>query len=50
MIYSAQLRSFVIQEPALYALIFLLFFVNGAGPLSADSAIYGAVKADDDYD
>ena len=36
------------QEPALYAVIFLLFFINGAGPLSVDEAIYDAIKSDDD--
>ena len=36
------------QEPALYAVIFLLFFVNGAGPLSFDNAIYDKIKREDD--
>ena len=40
--------SYNFEEPALYALIFLLFFFNGAGPLSVDSAIYSSIRADDD--
>mmetsp|Transcript_12326 Transcript_12326/g.30206 ORF Transcript_12326/g.30206 Transcript_12326/m.30206 type:complete len:229 (-) Transcript_12326:73-759(-) len=32
--------SYDFEEPALYALIFLVFFFNGAGPLSVDSIIY----------
>lgn len=40
--------SYNFEEPALYALIFLLFFFNGAGPVSIDSAIYAAIKTEDD--
>lgn len=32
--------SYNFEEPTLYALIFLLFFFNGSGPLSVDSIIY----------
>ena len=34
----------------MYGLIFLLFFFNGPGPLSVDSAIYSALAPDDDDD
>ena len=40
--------SYNFEEPALYGLIFLLFFFNGPGPLSVDSAIYSALAPDDD--
>mmetsp|Transcript_107207 Transcript_107207/g.167451 ORF Transcript_107207/g.167451 Transcript_107207/m.167451 type:complete len:230 (-) Transcript_107207:96-785(-) len=36
--------SYNFEEPTLYALIFLLFFFNGAGPLSVDSVIYEKIK------
>ena len=36
--------SYNFEEPTLYALIFLTFFFNGAGPLSVDAAIYERVK------
>lgn len=39
--------SYNFEEPALYALIFLLFFFNGAGPLSFDAAIYERIRAPD---
>ena len=39
--------SYNFEEPALYGLIFLLFFFNGPGPLSVDSAIYSALAPDD---
>mmetsp|Transcript_20776 Transcript_20776/g.41871 ORF Transcript_20776/g.41871 Transcript_20776/m.41871 type:complete len:229 (+) Transcript_20776:3-689(+) len=38
--------SYNFEEPALYALIFLLFFFNGAGPLSVDSVIYSNISAE----
>ena len=40
--------SYNFEEPALYFLIFLLFFFNGAGPLSVDEAIYKAIGGDDE--
>ena len=40
--------SYNFEEPTLYALIFLLFFFNGAGPLSVDSAIYSRIAPDDE--
>eukprot|EP00548_Thalassiothrix_antarctica_P007401 CAMPEP_0194141468 /NCGR_PEP_ID=MMETSP0152-20130528/10874_1 /TAXON_ID=1049557 /ORGANISM="Thalassiothrix antarctica, Strain L6-D1" /LENGTH=232 /DNA_ID=CAMNT_0038840099 /DNA_START=51 /DNA_END=749 /DNA_ORIENTATION=- len=40
--------SYDFEEPTLYALIFLLFFFNGAGPLSIDSIIYGQISQEDD--
>ena len=40
--------SYNYEEPALYGLIFLLFFFNGSGPLSVDAAIYSAISDDDD--
>lgn len=39
--------SYNFEEPTLYALIFLLFFFNGAGPLSVDSIIYEKIKQED---
>ena len=36
--------SYNFEEPTLYALIFLLFFVNGPGPLSVDSFIYKQIS------
>eukprot|EP00416_Gambierdiscus_australes_P042622 CAMPEP_0171108180 /NCGR_PEP_ID=MMETSP0766_2-20121228/68362_1 /TAXON_ID=439317 /ORGANISM="Gambierdiscus australes, Strain CAWD 149" /LENGTH=215 /DNA_ID=CAMNT_0011569635 /DNA_START=73 /DNA_END=720 /DNA_ORIENTATION=+ len=35
--------SYNFEEPALYACIFLLFFFNGAGPVSLDALIYSKV-------
>jgi len=35
------------EEPVLYALIFLLFFFNGAGPVSIDSVIYEQIKREE---
>jgi len=35
--------SYNFEEPTLYALIFLLFFFNGSGPLSVDSIIYNQI-------
>lgn len=40
--------SYDFEEPALYGLIFLLFWFNGAGPLSVDSIIYERVKNEED--
>lgn len=39
--------SYDFEEPTLYALIFLLFWFNGAGPLSIDSIIYNAISTED---
>jgi len=39
--------SYNFEEPTLYAIIFLLYFFNGAGPLSVDSIIYEQVKNED---
>lgn len=39
--------SYDFEEPMLYALIFLMFWFNGAGPLSVDSVIYGAISEED---
>jgi uncharacterized membrane protein YphA (DoxX/SURF4 family) len=36
--------SYDFEEPLLYALIFLVFWFNGAGPLSIDSSIYDAIS------
>ena len=40
--------SYDFEEPALYGLIFLLFFFNGAGPLSVDSVIYRSISTEDE--
>ena len=40
--------SYNFEEPALYFLIFALFFFNGAGPLSVDGAIYRSLAPDDE--
>ena len=39
--------SYNFEEPLLYALIFLMFFFNGAGPLSVDATIYDSIKDED---
>ena len=39
--------SYNFEEPALYALIFLMFFFNGAGPVSIDSIIYKSIGGED---
>ena len=39
--------SYNFEEPALYALIFLMFFFNGAGPLSVDSVIYKSLGGEE---
>jgi uncharacterized membrane protein YphA (DoxX/SURF4 family) len=40
--------SYNFEEPALYGLIFLLFWFNGPGPLSVDSIIYSKLAPDDE--
>jgi putative oxidoreductase len=40
--------SYDFEEPLLYALIFLVFWFNGSGPLSIDSIIYKSIAPDDD--
>ena len=40
--------SYDFEEPTLYALIFLLFWFNGAGPLSVDSVIYSAISQEEE--
>jgi len=40
--------SYDFEEPMLYALIFLMFWFNGAGPLSVDSVIYSAISEEED--
>mmetsp|Transcript_86117 Transcript_86117/g.251982 ORF Transcript_86117/g.251982 Transcript_86117/m.251982 type:complete len:232 (+) Transcript_86117:66-761(+) len=40
--------SYNFEEPALYAFIFLLFFFNGAGPVSADAIIYSNIGGEED--
>merc|ERR1712238_489696 len=40
--------SYDFEEPLLYALIFLVFWFNGAGPLSVDSVIYGAISEEEE--
>lgn len=39
--------SYDFEEPCLYALICLLFWFNGAGPLSIDSIIYKQISQED---
>jgi len=39
--------SYDFEEPLLYALICLLFWFNGAGPLSVDSIIYKSIAPED---
>jgi len=39
--------SYDFEEPMLYSLIFLLFFFNGAGPLSIDSIIYDKISKEE---
>jgi putative oxidoreductase len=36
--------SYDFEEPLLYSLIFLMFWFNGAGPLSVDSIIYKSIS------
>jgi uncharacterized membrane protein YphA (DoxX/SURF4 family) len=40
--------SYDFEEPLLYALIFLMFWFNGAGPLSIDSIIYKNISSEDE--
>ncbi len=40
--------SYDFEEPLLYALIFLVFWFNGAGPLSVDSVIYKAISQEEE--
>ena len=40
--------SYDFEEPLLYGLIFLVFWFNGAGPLSIDSIIYRSIAPEDD--
>mmetsp|Transcript_4178 Transcript_4178/g.3967 ORF Transcript_4178/g.3967 Transcript_4178/m.3967 type:complete len:251 (-) Transcript_4178:209-961(-) len=42
--------SYDFEEPLLYALIFLVFWFNGAGPLSVDSVIYKAISNENEED
>ena len=39
--------SYDFEEPMLYGLIFLMFWFNGAGPLSVDSVIYAAISEEE---
>lgn len=39
--------SYDSEEPTLYALILLMYWFNGAGPLSVDSIIYKNISEDD---
>jgi putative oxidoreductase len=39
--------SYDFEEPLMYCLIFLLFWFNGAGPLSVDSIIYSKISTED---
>lgn len=39
--------SYNFEEPVLYAFIFLLFFFNGAGPVSMDALIYSKLRPED---
>ena len=40
--------SYDFEEPMLYALIFLMFWFNGAGPLSIDSIIYKQISTEEE--
>jgi len=42
--------SYDFEEPLLYGLIFLMFWFNGAGPLSVDSIIYKSISQEEDSD
>lgn len=42
--------SYDFEEPLLYSLIFLMFWFNGAGPLSVDSIIYSNISTEDKED
>ena len=40
--------SYDFEEPLLYSLIFLMFWFNGAGPLSVDSIIYSNISNEEE--
>lgn len=40
--------SYDFEEPMLYALISLMFWFNGAGPLSIDSIIYDQISQEEE--
>lgn len=40
--------SYDFEEPLLYSLIFLMFWFNGAGPLSVDSIIYDNISEEEE--
>mmetsp|Transcript_4561 Transcript_4561/g.5490 ORF Transcript_4561/g.5490 Transcript_4561/m.5490 type:complete len:249 (-) Transcript_4561:90-836(-) len=40
--------SYDFEEPMLYTLIFLMFWFNGAGPLSIDSIIYKSISQEEE--
>ena len=40
--------SYDFEEPVLYALICLMFWFNGAGPLSIDSIIYKQISQEEE--
>jgi putative oxidoreductase len=40
--------SYDFEEPLLYSLIFLMFWFNGAGPVSIDSIIYKNISTEED--
>eukprot|EP00527_Entomoneis_sp_CCMP2396_P000371 CAMPEP_0198142128 /NCGR_PEP_ID=MMETSP1443-20131203/5017_1 /TAXON_ID=186043 /ORGANISM="Entomoneis sp., Strain CCMP2396" /LENGTH=236 /DNA_ID=CAMNT_0043805083 /DNA_START=41 /DNA_END=751 /DNA_ORIENTATION=+ len=40
--------SYDFEEPLLYSLIFLMFWFNGAGPLSLDSIIYSNISQEEE--
>jgi len=40
--------SYNFEEPLLYSLIFLTFWVNGSGPLAVDNVIYDAISKEGD--
>jgi uncharacterized membrane protein YphA (DoxX/SURF4 family) len=42
--------SYDFEEPLLYSLIFLMFWFNGAGPLSVDSVIYSQISKEDEVE
>jgi hypothetical protein len=40
--------SYDFEEPMLYALICMVFWFNGAGPLSVDSIIYDSISTEEE--
>ena len=40
--------SYNFEEPCLYALIFLVFWFNGSGPLAVDNLIYDAISTEEE--